>query len=146
MMSPRPEADRTRGGPTLPWKRAARVLALLLLVLRAAVPAHVPPNVGANADGRLAIVLGDLPICHAEAPPAAPPADPGDRPAIPSHDCGLCPACHLSAATAVLPQVAWLPAPPQARVDRAAPVPPSTGPPQPRRYAARPRGPPATLV
>ena len=121
--------------------RAATLLALLLLV-RLAVPTHAMPA-RAGEDAALAEVLGGVPICHADAGPAAPaPTDP----ALPSaHECALCPTCQL-AAPALLPAASWVPAPLRADPVQAALPPPATGPPQPERRAAPPRGPPASAV
>ena len=123
--------------------RAATLLALLLLVLRLAVPAYAMSAGIAGEGAALAQVLGGVPICHADAGPAAPePAGP----ALPSaHDCSLCPTCQL-AAPAMLPAASWVSAPLPAGPVQAALPPPSTGPPRPGRYAARPRGPPASAV
>ncbi len=116
------------------------LLALLLLVLRLALPAYA-----GTADKDAAQVLGGVPICHADAGPAAP--EPAGKPAVPSaHDCLLCPVCQLAATPALLPAAPWVSAPLQAGPVQAALPPPSTGPPQPRRYAAPPRGPPASAV
>lgn len=124
------------------WRtQAAAVLAVLLFVLRLAVPAGAFPAPGPNA--ALDALLRDMPICHAGADPAAP--DPADRPATPAHDCTLCPVCQL-AAPALLPSLAWVPLPLLAALASAVPLPPSTGPPPPARYAAPPRGPPASAV
>ncbi len=123
--------------------RAATLLALLLLVLRLAVPTYAMPAGTGIGNAALAQVLGGAPICHADAGPAAPePAGP----ALPSaHDCALCPVCQL-AAPALLPAVPWVSTPLRAGPVQAALPPPSTGPPQPERYAAPPRGPPASAV
>ena len=124
--------------------RAATLLALLLLVLRLAVPTHAMPAVAAGEDAALARVLADVPICHADAGPSAP--EPAGMPALPSaHDCALCPACQL-AAPALLPAASWVSAPLRAGPAQAALPPPATGPPSPERRAAPPRGPPASAV
>ena len=121
--------------------RVATLLALLLL-LRLAVPAY--PMSAGTAGKDVAPVLGGVPICHADAGPAAP--EPAGKPALPSaHDCSLCPTCQL-AAPALLPAASWFPAPLQAGPVETALPPPSTGPPQPERYAAPPRGPPVSAV
>lgn len=123
--------------------RAATLLALLLLVLRLAVPACATSAKIAGEDAFLAQAVGGVVICHADAGPAVP--SPG-KPALPSaHDCLLCPMCQL-AAPALLPAAAWVMALPLAGEAGTALPPPSTGPPQPRRYASRPRGPPAASV
>jgi len=124
-------------------RRAATLLALLLLVLRLAVPAYGLSAGTTGEDAASAQVLGGVPICHADAGPAAP--EPAGKPSVPMHDCSLCPTCQL-AAPALLPAASWVPAPLQAGPVQAALPPPSTGPPQPERYAARPRGPPASAV
>jgi len=115
------------------------LLALLLLMLRLAVPAY--PMSAGTVGKDVAPALGGVPICHADARP-----EPAGKPALPSvHDCSLCPACQL-AAPALLPAASWVPAPLQAGPVQTALPPPSTGPPQPERYAALPRGPPASAV
>lgn len=125
--------------------RATTLLALLLLVLRLTVPTYAMSTGTAGEDAVLARMLGGVPICHADAGPAAP--EPAGKPAIPSaHDCLLCPLCQL-AGPALLPAASGTMARPLAARTRTAGPPPSTGPPQPRRYsAARPRGPPASAV
>lgn len=127
-----------------PWRnQAATLLALLLLVLRLAVPAYVTSAGVAGEDAVRAQALGGVAICHADAGPAVPA--PG-KPALPSaHDCLLCPMCQL-AAPALLPAAAQAMPPPLAGEAGIALPSPSAGPPQPRRYAARPRGPPASAV
>lgn len=133
--------------PTLLRRRAGALLALVLLVVRLVAPTHAAP---ATAAGRyaadLAGLLGDVPICHAD--PAASPAapQPADGPAVPAHDCVLCPACQLASAPALLPAAGWVAAAPAAGRATVAPLPPSTGPPRPGRLAARPRGPPLSAV
>jgi hypothetical protein len=124
--------------------RAATLLALLLLVLRLAVPTHAMSAGTTGSDAALAQVLGEAPICHADAGPTAPePAGP----ALPSaHDCALCPTCQL-AAPALLPAASsWTSAPSLSGPMEAALPPPATGPPQPERRATPPRGPPASAV
>ena len=69
-----------------------------------------------------------------------------DTPAVPAHDCALCPVCQLASAPALMPAATWVVAAPSTGLARVALPPPSTGPPQPERYAARPRGPPAFVV
>ena len=125
--------------------RAATLLASLLLVLRLAVPTHAMPAGTAGADAALAPLLGGVPICHADAGPAAP--EPADTPALPSaHDCALCPTCQL-AAPALLPAASsWVSAPSLSGPTEAALPPLATGPPSPERRAAPPRGPPASAV
>ena len=124
--------------------RAATLLTLVLLVLRLAVPTHAMPARTAGEDAALAQVLGGVLICHADAGPAAP--EPAGKPVLPSaHDCALCPTCQL-AAPALLPAASWVPAPLQADPVQTALPPPATGPPQPERRAAPPRGPPASAV
>ena len=124
--------------------RAVTLLTLLLLVLRLLVPAHAVSAATGGGDVVLAQMLGELPICHADAGPDAP--GPADQPALPSaHDCLLCPMCQL-AAPALLPAAAGAVARPLAGQAGAAMPPPSIGPPQPARYSARPRGPPASIV
>ena len=122
--------------------RAATLLALLLVALRLAVPAYAL-SAGTRSEDAAA-ALGGVPICHADAGPAAP--EPAGKPTLPSeHDCSFCPTCQL-AAPALLPPASWGPAPLQASPAQAALPPLSTGPPHPERYAASPRGPPASAV
>ena len=124
--------------------RAATLLALMLLVLRLAVPTYAMPAETAGEDAALAQVLGGVPICHADAGPAVP--EPAGKPALPfAHDCALCPTCQL-AAPALLPAASWVSVPLRAGPVQVALPPPSTGPPQPERCAAPPRGPPASAV
>ncbi len=105
-------------------------------------PAQAIPRADA---AELVLALGDIPICHSTPEPSS--GDDRHSQAPKRHDCTLCPACQLAhaAAAAILPvATADL-----ARLrDAAAPVRahPATGPPQPHRTAARPRGPPAFSV
>lgn len=128
------------------WRGAGTLLALMLLVLRLAIPAPSMPTVTLAQDAGLAGLLGEVPICHADAGPAPTAPEPGGKPAIPVHDCALCPVCQLADAPALMPTASWLPAPLQAGPVQVALLPPSTGPPPPARYAAPPRGPPASAV
>jgi hypothetical protein len=125
--------------------QARTLLALLLLVLRLAIPAYAMPG-GTPGKEALAQLLGEVPICHAEAAPAPVAPEPANKPAIPAHDCAICSVCHLASAGALLPTAAWVVPTPAIGKARVALHPLSTGPPQPKRYAARPRGPPASAV
>lgn len=129
------------------WDGAGTLLALLLLVVRLAVPSHaLPASVGGHGTpADLAGLLGEVPICHAD--PGPTPSGPGDEPAVPAaHDCALCPACQLASPPVLVPAATWVAAPPVVGRANAALRPPSTGPPRPERLAARPRGPPSSVV
>jgi hypothetical protein len=126
--------------------QAGTLLAVLLLVLRLAIPAYAMPGGTASKEAALAQLLGEVPICHAEAAPTPAAPEPVNKPAIPSDDCALCFVCHLASALALLPTATWVVAIPALSKATVALHPPSTGPPQPERYAARPRGPPASAV
>lgn len=125
-------------------RQAGTWLALMLLVLRLAAPAPLMPA-GALAGEAGAGLLAEAAICHADA--GAPGLGPGPagKPSVPLHDCALCPVCQLAATPALMPAAPWVSAPLQAAPARVGP-PPSTGPPLPARYAAPPRGPPASAV
>jgi hypothetical protein len=124
--------------------QAGALLALFLLVLRLAVPPYAMPAsadpVGRHAAGLVGL-LGGVPICHADAGPA-----PVNTPAAPAHDCALCPVCQIASAPALMPAATWVVAAPLAGLAKVTLPPPSTGPLQPERFAARPRGPPASVV
>jgi hypothetical protein len=126
------------------------VFALLLLVLRLVVPGPGFPGSAFPAgnparDARLAALLGDVPICHADPDPSSAPSGPGGKPAVPAHDCALCPICELAAAAALLPMAAMIPTPAGVATSRLELPPQSTGPP-PDRYGPAPRAPPAAAV
>jgi hypothetical protein len=126
------------------------LLAVLVLLMRASAPGMALPVTGGADAASLAALLGGDAICHAggdqdsDRSPAAPV--PGHTPGH-AHDCGLCPACHLLGAPA-LPAGGVAVIPPLAvwTTQRLAALPPATGPPQARRTAARPRGPPSLSV
>lgn len=126
--------------------RAALLLALLALVLRLAISGFPMPIGMAGQTASLIQGLDEVPICHGGAADASSNQEPSGDPAIPAHDCALCPVCHLAAAPALLPAAAWIMTPRPAGRAGMALRPPSTGPPQHDRYAARPRGPPALRV
>lgn len=145
-VTPGDDPDRMSAWLLSRRRQGGTLLALVLLVLRLAVPAYSMPTASLVPEAGLAGLLGEVPICHADAGPAPAVPEPGGRPAIPVHDCALCPVCQLVAAPALLPAASWMPNPLQAGAVQVALPPPSTGPPQPGRYAARPRGPPASVV
>lgn len=124
--------------------QAGLLLALFALAFRLALPGLWPAG---SADD-LVRLLGDAPICHSGGAATAAP-DTGERPAppaVPAHECALCPVCHIAAAPALLPTpVLVMGSGPVGRAGIAW-HPPSTGPPRHDRYAVRPRGPPATRV
>lgn len=129
-----------------PRRLVANSLAVLLLVLRLAVPGSMLP-VGNNAQqASPAGLLGDVPICHADGDQGSVPSHSDGKPTTPMHDCALCPMCQLAAAPALLAAAAWIPILLQAGTARLVMRPQSTGPPLPERYAAAPRGPPASAV
>ncbi len=124
------------------------LLALLALVLRLPAPSLAEAAGGPNAvllGAGLGSGFGEMPICHAGADGTSRPEQPG-QPASPAHDCALCAVCHATAAPALLPGAAIVTAPGPLQPRAAALWPPSTGPPQPQRYAASPRGPPVSSV
>ncbi len=131
------------------------LLALLALVLRLPAPGLAEAAGGPNRNADLADLLdtglvdaglvGEVPICHAGADGTSRPEQPG-HPAGSAHDCTLCGMCQGAAAPALLPGAAFVTAPSPLRRSTAALRPPSTGPPQPGRYAAPPRGPPVSSV
>lgn len=123
-------------------RQAGTWLALMLLVLRLVAPAPFMPA-GALAGEAGTVLLAEAAICHADAGTPAP--GPAGKPSVPLHDCALCPVCQLAAAPALMPAAPWVSAPLQAAPAQVGP-PPSTGPPLPARYAAPPRGPPASVV
>lgn len=126
--------------------QAARLLALLALVLRLAIAGLPVPAGAVGHAAALAAASDEFPICHGEAGEASSEPDPSGMPHAPGHDCALCPMCHVAAAAALLP-AAVLVVPPRSAGDASAgSPPPSTGPPRHDRYAARPRGPPAPPV
>jgi hypothetical protein len=92
--------------------------------------------------GDVAAVLAAGSLCHA--------GDTGPQPAgrhDPTHDCALCPVCHMAATASVvtMPPTA-LPAPPSGSLGIAQLAPPAIGPPQQARATARPRGPPISVL
>jgi hypothetical protein len=117
------------------------VLALFSLVaLRPAMPDQVAPAVAELQ----ASSSDDIPICHTDTPGSP------DEPEPPGHAhhgmaCALCPACHVLAAVAVVPDPGTpLPAPPVMPAARHALLPPPCGPPAPAVLAATyPTGPPS---
>jgi Protein of unknown function (DUF2946) len=88
----------------------------------------------------LAALLGDAgAICHSD-------GDAGGQksPAMPDHDCPMCPCCIGSVLTVALPvPTVSLPLPVALPPARFTLTPPTTGPPLLRFTKARPRGPPA---
>lgn len=117
------------------------MLALFALAVRLTFPGLWP----AGPADDLARLLGEVPICHAG--DAAPGTErPPGAPAVPAHECALCPVCQITAAPALLPAPALVMAPRPAGGVGIAWHPPSTGPPRHDRYAVRPRGPPAARV
>lgn len=126
------------------WRQVTTLLAMVVLAVRLVMPAPAMFAGALASDVGLAGLLGEVPICHADSAPA--PASPADRPAVPAHDCALCPVCQLAAAPALIAMGSWLPEPWSGGPVSVAPPPPSTGPPSPLRYAAPPRGPPASAV
>jgi len=90
----------------------------------------------------VAAMLAAGSLCHA-GDPGSQPVGPHD----PTHDCALCPVCHMAAAASVvtMPQ-AVLPAPPSGSLGIARLAPPAIGPPQQARATARPRGPPISVL
>lgn len=127
-------------------RQAGTLLALVLLILRLAIPAHSMSASNVALEGGLAEWLANMPICHADAGQAPVTPEPSDKPAAPMQDCSLCPVCQLAAAPALLPAATWHPTPLPVAAAQVALLPPFTGPPQPQRYAAPPRGPPASAV
>lgn len=126
------------------------LLALLALVLRLPAPSLAEAAGGPDRNAGLlgaglGLVLGEVPICHAGADGTSRPEQPG-HPGNPAHDCALCAVCQAAAVPALLPGAAIVTAPGPLRPRAAALRPPSTGPPQPERYAAPPRGPPVSSV
>lgn len=85
-------------------------------------------------------------ICHSGDSTASSVPDQGKRDGH-APDCQLCPACHLIT-LAVLPDAgpSVISAAAVVHADRPALPPPSTGPPHPVRLAARPTGPPSTVI
>jgi hypothetical protein len=124
------------------------LLALIALVLRLAIPAHAISGSDVTPRGGLADWLATISICHAaaDAEPAPAAPEPSGEPAIPMGDCALCPVCHVAAAPVLLPAATWHPIPFSVVAVQFVPLPPSTGPPRPERYAAPPRGPPNSVV
>lgn len=120
------------------------MLALFALAFRLALPGLW----SAGPADDLVRLLGEAPICHGGGAATAAP-DTGERPdapAVPAHECALCPVCHIAAAPALLSPPVLVMAPGPAGMAGIAWRPPSTGPPRHDRYAVRPRGPPATCV
>lgn len=117
------------------------MLALFALAVRLSLPGLWP----APADD-LARLLGEVPICHGGAGDAAAGTKQPGAPAVPAHDCALCPVCQITAAPALMPTPALVMA--LHLADRAGIAwhPPATGPPRHDWYAVRPRGPPAARV
>lgn len=123
-----------------------RVLVAVLLLLAQWATGPLALSQGRPASqAEAAALFGGQFICHANgAQGARPGTSTPDHPPEQTHDCALCPACHLAAAPMLAsPDSATLPAPMVAPVAQPALLPPATGPPRLVRYAARPRGPPA---
>ena len=104
------------------------------------------PAAAPGVDAALTRLLGEVSICHNGTGAAPAGQQPSGKPGIPAQDCALCPVCQLASAPALLPEAAWVRASQLVGKTRVALPPPSTGPPQHERYAARPRGPPASVV
>lgn len=121
-------------------------LAALVLVLRLALPGLPMPAATPGVDAALIRLLGEVPICHSGTGAVPAGQQPSGKPVTPAQDCALCPVCQLASAPALLPEAAWVRASQRVGNAGTALPPPSTGPPQHERYAARPRGPPASAV
>ena len=119
--------------------QAGVLLALLALVLRMAVAALPMPGEMAGWTG----VLDGAPICHAGNDDASGVHKPAGTPGAPSHDCALCPVCHLIGAPALPSVAAWVPVFRPFGTAALTPTLTAIAPPRHDRYAARPRGPPA---
>ena len=129
------------------------MVAMVALTLRLLWPGVSTPAEAGGTHALPAELIGEIPICHSGAaeplatqPATQPPTQPPTQPKMPAHDCALCPVCQAAAGPALLPDFVWRAAPLPAVADGTTWHPPSTGPPRPVRYAARPRGPPAPLV
>jgi hypothetical protein len=126
--------------------RLLRLLVAVLLIFTQffGMSMAMPPD-RAGVDGVAALLAG-TPICHYDdgnqsSTDRRTPADHH------SHDCDLCPACHMAAATAIpVPSGSFVPLPSVVWLAKAEFAVPSTGPPGIVRYAARPRGPPVTVA
>ena len=112
--------------------RAAALLALLALVLRLSAAMAMPVPAAATLD----VLLG-VAICHGGGETDAP----GGQPAVPAHDCTLCPACFIP-----LPGLAgapaFIPAPPPVATQRFVLPAAGAGPPVRAFASPQPRAPP----
>jgi hypothetical protein len=128
-------------------EREDRLLRLIMAVLLVFTQ-YVGMSMAMPVAGRdnVATLLARIPICHYD---DGSQSDVDHR--VPtdnhSHDCDLCPACHIAASTAIpVPSASFLPLPSLIYLAKAEFAVPSTGPPGIVRFAAWPRGPPVTVV
>jgi len=125
------------------------LLLLAFLLARVAAPALAAPGFDTLGSQQieLASLLANGAICHAfDSGDAAPDSDPAKHPTNQTHDCGLCPACHLLNVHVLPPAPLAVPAPVQLITTSPFILPPATGPPARKWTPARPRGPPSSRV
>ena len=125
-----------------------RMLAAVLVLLAQWMVGPLVLSQNRPAPQADALAFSAQSICHAAgAQGAGPGTGTPDHPPGQTHDCALCPACHLAAAPMLAASDgAKLPLPMAVPAGQPALLPPATGPPHLMRYAARPRGPPGHAV
>ncbi|HEY0206891.1 MAG TPA: hypothetical protein VGC15_22405 [Acetobacteraceae bacterium] len=125
---------------SIPGLLLAALALLSLVALRPAMPDQAAPSV----PGLQASPFGGVPICHADTPGSHNGTEPSGH-AHHGMACALCPACHVLAAAAVLPDPGTpSPAPPAVPAARHALLPALCGPPAAAvRAATYPTGPPS---
>lgn len=125
---------------TLRWLLIAVIMAGRLVAPAMSMTMSMPMAPPAGLAG----LLDAGAICHAVPDDTDTPAP---KPAQHSHECGLCPSCHIVQAS-VLPALGPTPPMPQPGAIRRvlAPPPPATAPPSSAWTPSRPRGPPTLRI